>query len=98
MTHDDDGPTDHVQTRFGSDQSPSESVVRALAALDGVEPASLDPLYQYVDPDALDALFEKEGTDHVDLVVSFSVDEYQVTVREDGTTTVRKEKQRDELE
>lgn len=89
MTSDDDGPADQVQTRFGSDQSPSEAVVRALAAIDDTEPESIEPVYHHVEPDALDKLFERSTVDDVGLVVTFRVMEYHVVVRGNGTITVR---------
>lgn len=44
-------------------QSPSEAVVEALADAKGVDPLELDPLYEVIDPDALDALFDGAAAD-----------------------------------
>lgn len=42
----------------GSGESLSVAVVHAVAAHRTVDPIELPPLYEWVDPDALDALFE----------------------------------------
>lgn len=44
------------------DDGVSIAVVTAVAARRGVEPTELPPLYEWVDPDALDALFEPTTT------------------------------------
>lgn len=61
--------------------SPSMAVVRAVAALEDVEPVAVDPLYDAVDPDALDALVSSADADgDGDLRVSVTVGEYRVTI------------------
>ncbi|QLG62935.1 HalOD1 output domain-containing protein [Halorarum salinum] len=42
--------------------TPSTRVVEAVAEFRDVDPAELPPLYDVVDPDALDALFDSTGT------------------------------------
>lgn len=42
---------------MGTGNPPSIEVIQQIAAADGVDPANLDPpLYEVIDPDALDAL------------------------------------------
>lgn len=61
---------------------PSETIVTALSEHADVDPLSFDvPLYDAVDPDALDALFEGEGGS--DLRVSFSYESYRVSLEGD---------------
>lgn len=43
-------------------QTPSTRVVDAVAEVRDVDVADLPPLYDVVDPDALDALFDSTGT------------------------------------
>ena len=51
------GPvTDTVRT-ISSGERVSEAVVTAVADAKGVDPLDLDPLYDSVDPDALDGIF-----------------------------------------
>lgn len=58
---------------------PSETVVAALAENADVDPLEFDvPLYEAIDPDALDALFE--GSETAQLRVTFTYESYDVTV------------------
>lgn len=73
---------------------PSHQVVEAIAEQEGVSPIELTPpLFQVIDPDALDAL----GQDNVDsrssnVVIEFSYLGYDVRVQNNGTTSVSIEK------
>ncbi len=73
------------------DESASEAVVTAVAAVRGSKPTALEPLYAAVDPDALDSL-----VDHADRVdtagshrVWFTYEEFDVGVRTDGEIRIR---------
>lgn len=67
----------------------SERVVEAVAGEAGVDPIALDSLYETLDPDALNALFDDTGTNQQDSVrVTFEYAGYQVTVSEGGTVEV----------
>lgn len=58
---------------------PSETIVAALSEHADVDPLAFDvPLYDAVDPDAIDALFEDEASN--DLRVSFSYESYRVSL------------------
>ena len=62
----------------------SQAVVDAVARAEGVDPLELDaPLYEAVDPDALDALFQTEAA-AVDGRIAFQYYGYEVTVTGDG--------------
>lgn len=69
-------------------ETPSEAVIRAVAAVSGLDPVpssatdnrSLDPLYTAIDVEALDALF-RPGTD---ATVQFTYHGYAVTVHSEG--------------
>lgn len=68
---------------------PSISVVEAIAEAEGVEPSALHPpLYQVVDPDALDALFKTDGSMAVGNRVSFVYRGYRVVVEDQGRISV----------
>lgn len=74
--------------REESGSAPSVAVVRAIAKEKGVDPAELTPpLVSAVDPDALDALFERNGTAGIRL--SFEYGEYTVTVSDSGDVEVQ---------
>lgn len=73
-----------------TDAPMSVAVVRALAAVEEVRPIEIDVrLYDYLDTDALDRLFENaRGNAHDEWTIEFTVDRYDVTVSGDGTVTV----------
>lgn len=65
----------------------SVEIVERIASLEGVDPTDLDvPLYDVIDPDALETLVEgaRDGT----FEVAFSYYEYDVVVDGDGTVAV----------
>lgn len=63
----------------------STTVVIAVAEAEGVDPVSLeDPLHEWVDPDALDAVVESMDGGWV----TFDVGDHRVRVDADGTVTV----------
>ncbi|MDQ2051827.1 HalOD1 output domain-containing protein [Natronolimnohabitans sp. A-GB9] len=66
--------------------SPSLSVIEALADELETDPVELEPLYHFVDPEALDQLFQ-EGT-HGDVRVEFVYGDHTVAVQGDGTVVV----------
>jgi len=72
------------------DRSLSMTVVECLAEATGVSPVDIErPLYDVVDPDALDRLFTAE-TEGVGGRVVFELDGHEVTVRDDGSVVVRR--------
>ena len=68
-----------------SDRSPAVAVADALAEADGVDAMDLPPLYDVIDPDALDALFAERGQSaDAETVVSFRFGRWNVFVGSDG--------------
>lgn len=53
-----EGDPDEVHTSIDDHQRPSHVVVTAVAAVTGRKPAACPPLFDAVDPDALDAIFD----------------------------------------
>lgn len=71
--------------------SPSLAVVETIASREGVDSAELDvPLYEAVDPDALDALFRKAPAARSGgpVRIEFTYCGYRVTVGSDGSVQV----------
>ena len=68
------------------DDSVSLRVVDALAAETNTAPNELDPLYNTVDPEALDRLFRPDSSDEVR--VTFEHGDATVEIRGDGTVVV----------
>lgn len=62
-----------------SDEAVSTAVVAAVADAKDVDPLDLEPLYETVDPDALDALFS--GACGSPTEVSFTFAGFEVVVR-----------------
>lgn len=74
---------------FSGTQTASLAVIEAVAAVSGTDPIELPPLYDVVNPDALDAMFEphdrREGSN---LRVEFTYNGFDVVVREGPEVTV----------
>ena len=64
--------------------SPSEAIVERVAKADGVDPTDLRPLYEVIDPDALDMFVSTAGSRNTDAQVQFEYQGYHVTVTADG--------------
>lgn len=63
----------------------AETLVYAIADAAGVDPLSIEPVYDSVDPDALEALIRSGAND---LSVSFDHDGVPVEVYGDGTVRI----------
>lgn len=68
-----------------ADSSLSEAVVQAVGEVDDTDPVDLPPLYDQIDPDALENLFRDVSNG----VVAFDYHDYTVLVRADGTASVK---------
>lgn len=68
----------------------SDEVVSAVAAEKEVDPLALDPLYQVIDPDAIDALYGlgSVGQGSSSVRVEFTYCGCDVVVDADGSVTV----------
>ncbi|WP_433631008.1 HalOD1 output domain-containing protein [Halomicrococcus sp. NG-SE-24] len=66
--------------------SPTHAVVRAIAAASDTNPTSLPPLNEYIDPEALDRMFDEasENDGPSGRIFSFTVNGWNVFVRDDG--------------
>jgi hypothetical protein len=72
-----------------SDTDPSIAVVKTVAAATNREPTELKPLYEILDPDALDELIRSDGRPTAtDTSVSFIWDRCNVTVNSSGDVVV----------
>ena len=69
-----------------SNELPSETVIRKVAAAEGVDELDLQPLYDVCDPDALNAIFRSTGQRVVPdrSTVQFRYHGYTVRVNADG--------------
>lgn len=82
---------DRTGTGAEPDERPvSVAVVEAVADAEGVDPVGLEtPLYEAVDPDALEALVGASGHGGFEGYVSFVYCGYDVTVDPRGGVTLR---------
>ncbi|WP_158600514.1 HalOD1 output domain-containing protein [Haloarcula sp. Atlit-7R] len=82
--------TYHHQYDWDAPGTLGQAVISAVAAATGTDSTELEPLYNHVDPDALDALFRPLSTDHPRATgsVSLVVDGYDVTVYSHGEIIV----------
>lgn len=79
-----------VQHEFTGDDSLSYTLVRAVSAVTGDDPRTIDPLYASVDPDALDTLVRSARNERPStLAITFFYHGCYVTVRESGTVRIR---------
>lgn len=78
---------------LSADRPLSESIIRAIAHAEDIEPEEVSSrVYDVVDPDALDRLFESPGTttQRQDTQLSFRLDEYEVIVQGGELVMVRR--------
>ena len=65
--------------------NPSDAVLEVVAAVEGCDPTELDvPLYECIDPDALDAVVDSPLSRRI----RFTYHGYELAVDGDGTVTV----------
>lgn len=83
--------TDTYRASFGDDtESVWTAVVSTVAVVAETEPTDLPPLYSVIDPSTLEDLIEPSGPGppRSDISVSFTYDEYTVTVHNCGIIAV----------
>lgn len=85
------GRTSHVYDTYHDVDGPtslSETVIQAVASAEGVDPTDRDlELYEAIDLEALDVLFDRRSSDD-HWRFEFAVRDYLVVVAGDGNVTV----------
>jgi len=73
-----------------TDQSNSIQIIEAVAETAGVDPLELPPLYETIDPEAIDALIADSETGHSTSpsLIKFAYAGYTVTVDSNQTVEV----------
>ncbi len=70
-------------------ESAAAAIVEAVSAAADVDPAELPPLYEFVDPDAIDTLFDHgHRAEAPPTLLGFQVESWNVFVRSDGRIRV----------
>lgn len=80
------GRNDQFSTDVGDDETVTDAVVRAIAAVTGGDPRAMKPLGTVLDTDALNAIFGRASNDGR---LSVAFEGCRVTVRADRTVAVR---------
>lgn len=82
--------SDSIQRQFDwATVMPSTAIVETVGSASDTEVLELGPLYDAIDPDAIDSLCADGAEGHSDTVsISFVFQERGVTVRSDGRVTV----------
>ena len=80
--------------------TPSTAVIETVAVASDREPTGIEPLYEVIDPDALDALVRANGDEPVGVgtTVTFEFGGQSVTVHGGGSVVVRPVEPRSEAE
>lgn len=85
-THCECTPVYETQYEANSEGSPIVVVIEALATVKGVHPLEMDPLYDVIDVEAVDRLFQNQDNESDSpKTLSFAVEGWNVFVREDGS-------------
>lgn len=71
--------------QFDDSDSAADTVVRAIAELQGVDEMDIDPLYEVIDPEALNALFRRRDVGQDDITVSFRMNEFRIELQSEDT-------------
>lgn len=78
-----------VQSDWKRNGDPSEAIVDAIAIATGRDPLDVEPLQNYVDTDALDALVTPQSDDDGHVRVAFSYESLDVVATSKGVVEVR---------
>ena len=70
----------------------TERVIEAIATKEGVSPVELSPpLYEAIDPDALEACLQTSPSNTGEVSVTFTYNGYHVTATSTGDVTVERD-------
>lgn len=83
------GTDGQVRATWTPPEQPHEAIIEAIADASGRDPIALDPLYDSIAVDALDAVLTgARAPDRSDVRVSFCHDGLAITIDGNGTVTV----------
>ena len=90
ISYDSETDTYRLRHEWWRDRPLSTAVSMGVAAVTNTAPTDQDPLFESVDPDALNQLFDlsEESTEHCEGQMTFSFNECKVTVYSDGTIEI----------
>lgn len=82
-------PVVDAQYQTNGSETPAEAIVGAVAKAADVDPLELPSLFEFIEPDALNTLFQQheEAVDS-EAILSFKIDTWNIFVRADGQIRV----------
>ncbi|WP_266075522.1 HalOD1 output domain-containing protein [Haladaptatus caseinilyticus] len=82
---------DNSATTSVEDGAVSEAVIRAISQVNGVDPLDLSPLYDTIDPDALDRLFRPTISTERDIesCVQFTMAGCEITITDNQVVAAK---------
>lgn len=86
-----DGDRGTAQTRMRTGETPSEAVLRLILDVKQAPESEILPLFQAINPDALNKLFQYAEPDAIELEVDIEYDDLLIKVSATGLVTVRRE-------
>lgn len=79
-----------IRHEWGGSDSPSTAVIEAVAAATNHDPTDMPPLYDHIDPDALDLLMTPRADDRANAItVSFIYEDVAVRIDRRGWVEVQ---------
>lgn len=75
-----------VEYTYEGDETPTEAVVAAITAASCRDPTEMTPLHEFVDPEALNAIFRSRSNERAnpsDTRIEFGIEAEHVTVTAD---------------
>ena len=84
----DERRSDEHRYEWSDDTALSIAAIEAVASVSGRDPREIEPMYEHVDPDALDALFGAGRERTAGGTVSFPIADHLVVAHSDGEIVV----------
>lgn len=81
IEYDEDTETYYVKLIPSTAGNPLVAALWGVATIEDIKPVDLPPIAEWIDPDALNRLFDSPESEHV--TITFPYDGYQVTIKGD---------------
>lgn len=86
----DPGPDGPIRYEWRNPDRPSTTLIDAIATTTDRDPMAMSPLYQWIDPEALDALVsDRDARTAETVTITFSYDDVLVTIDSTGGIELR---------
>ncbi|WP_225335303.1 HalOD1 output domain-containing protein [Halomicrobium urmianum] len=81
-------PAYETEYEAGTEQSLAVTISEALATVEGTDPWEIEPLYDVIDFDAVERLFQRDDDIAGPMTLTFGIDEWNVHIHGDGSIEV----------